>query len=128
MIKVIAAIKRRHDLTHDQFREYYENEHMPLVLRYVSEFIVKYERSYIKTAMTPSVDPSNAFLDDWSGQYDCFMEVTLRDRDAHERMLAKTGTPEVSSLFANDEENFIDREATKVFICETVETDARQLG
>ena len=49
MVKSIALIRRRADLTHAQFVDYYENHHAPLAQKFLAG-ARHYQRRYLETA------------------------------------------------------------------------------
>jgi uncharacterized protein (TIGR02118 family) len=109
MFKVIALITRKPGLTREQFIEYYENNHVKLVLKVFPQ-IVDYRRNYIDmrgAIMAPGMlEPD----------FDSITEIWYRDRAAYEEMLSTHFSTGVQEAIEADEENFLDRGKTRFFV------------
>jgi hypothetical protein len=46
MYKVVALLRRKADLTHSEFKDYYETRHVPLIERLTPPMLA-YRRSYV---------------------------------------------------------------------------------
>lgn len=114
MYKLLALVSRRADMSPEKFRDYYERVHVPLVLEHIRDTAVSYSRNYVATAMT-SADGKPG---DTGPAVDCIMEIKLTDKAGLDGLLARIGVADVARKFAQDEENFIDRTASRIFICE----------
>jgi uncharacterized protein (TIGR02118 family) len=76
MLKVIALIKRRADLSRAEFRRHYEEIHVPLALRHIDQF-----RKYVRNHMTAEVVGGPA-------GFDCLTELWYADQTALQHVLA----------------------------------------
>ena len=106
MLKVFAYLKKRDDISTEEFRDYYENHHVPLVLSFAPMPKV-YKRNYLIRG-----DDHN--LEDPSIDFDVVTELVWDDRSGSEEWRAKLGREEIG----NDEEKFIDRPRTRAYIVE----------
>lgn len=113
MIKFIGLLKRRSDLSFEEFVEYYENNHAPLATKYLPTAL-HYQRRYLKPNALDH-QPSSA---DAEGMYDCLTEVWYEDRAAMDAELALLARPETVELIIEDEEKFLDRSQLRFFIIE----------
>jgi hypothetical protein len=114
VIKLICHFKRKEGLTLEQFKDRYENGHVPLIRELVPH-PVDYRRNYrIEDA---KFDPFDQGADD-EPDFDCITEVWYNSRDHLEEMLAFVSQPEIASVIVADEEVFMDRSATKLAIFE----------
>jgi uncharacterized protein (TIGR02118 family) len=104
MIKVFGYLKRRPGLSPQEFADYYENHHVPLVLSKTFMPIV-YMRNYIQRG-----DAFNIEGDEIT--FDCMTELVFADRDDLSAWMASLGGDEI----AQDEANFIDRAATRAYV------------
>lgn len=112
MYKLLAMVSRRADLSHEEFKDYYERVHVPLVLEHIGDVATYYSRNYVQTANTSSGEAP-------SGQaVDCIMEIKLADKASLDGLFARIGVPDVAEKLAEDEANFVDRAASRIFICE----------
>jgi uncharacterized protein (TIGR02118 family) len=104
MIKVFGYLKRKSSLSPQEFADYYEHNHVPLVLSKAFMPIV-YKRNYIQRG-----DAFNLEGDEIG--FDCMTELVFADRDNLSAWMASLGGDEI----ARDEEKFIDRAATRAYV------------
>ena len=109
--KVIALLKRRADLTREQFIDYYENRHAPLILE-VTPGIIAYRRNFA------DFEGAYVFPEAAPFDFDVVTELWYEDRAAYDHAMAVTATPEVWSRIEADEMNFLDRGKTRLFVVE----------
>lgn len=105
MIKMMLLLVRKPGMSFEEFRDYYENRHVPLASSY-DQPLVRYQRNYISGRMAEVVG------------YDCISEVWYdldgQWSDHRDRIVS----PEMSEIIARDEANFLDRSAMRVFVVE----------
>jgi uncharacterized protein (TIGR02118 family) len=106
MIKVFGYLKRKSGLSAREFADYYERNHVPLVLSKAFMPIV-YKRNYIQRG-----DVFNIEGEEFS--FDCMTELVFADRDDLLAWMTSLGVDEI----ALDEENFIDRASTRAYVVE----------
>jgi uncharacterized protein (TIGR02118 family) len=104
MIKIFGYLKRKPGLSPQEFADYYEHNHVPLVLSKAFMPTV-YKRNYIQRG-----DAVNIEGDEIS--FDCMTELIFADRDDLSAWMSSLGGDEI----ARDEENFIDRTATRAYV------------
>lgn len=111
MFKCIALLKRRPDMSRDAFIDYYETRHAPLIRRLLPG-IVDYRRNY--------VDLDGAFLFPGAApiDFDVITEIWLADKSAYDHFLAVAAQEDVAGQIARDEENFLDRAASRMIVVE----------
>lgn len=86
MIKCIAMLKRRSDLTRDEFITYYETRHAPLILSLLPG-IVDYHRNFVQAdGAFPAEDGSPI-------DFDVVTEIWLENTEAHQRFIARATDP-----------------------------------
>lgn len=109
MIKSIALLKARPDLSRDEFVRYYETRHVPLVRSLLPETL-EYRRNYIQL--------EGAFVCDGASapDFDVVTEMWFADLASYQRMMAIATRPEVAQRIAADEANFLDRSRTRMFL------------
>lgn len=115
MIKAIALLARKPELTHAEFVDYYENNHAKLIRRLLPQ-IVDYRRNYLDRS-TALRAPAAADPD-----FDVVSEFTFPDRAAYDEMLATHARPEVAAAIEADEANFLDRSRTRMYVVDTRES------
>ena len=103
MFKLIAFITFAPHLTREEARDYYETRHVPLV-KSLMPAIVRYQRNH---------------LAERTAGIDAVTELWFADRAAADRAIADARTaPSIAQRIADDEENFMDRSATRLVIAE----------
>jgi uncharacterized protein (TIGR02118 family) len=104
MIKVFGYLKRKPGLSPQQFADYYEHNHVPLVLSKAFVPMV-YKRNYIQRGDAFNIEGNEI-------SFDCMTELVFTDREDLSAWMASLGVDEI----ARDEENFIDRAATRAYV------------
>jgi hypothetical protein len=109
MYRVFGFLTKRDGLSLPEFKDYYENHHVPLLLskapkppvhtrRYVNR-----DEELMKTGL--QVD------------FDCMVEVAFSDQDAFLAYMVKLFGPEaVDDAVAVDEAKFLDRSQTRAYV------------
>jgi uncharacterized protein (TIGR02118 family) len=111
MLKVFAFLSKREGMTTQEFREYYEQKHVPLVLGLARAPAV-YKRNYLRRG-----DPFN--LEDAAHVFDVVTELVFADQAALNEWMTTLSVQEV----AEDEARFLERSRTSCYVideCETV--------
>lgn len=110
-IKAIALLKRRADLDREAFIDYYENNHAPLILS-VMPGVIEYRRSYAEF--------DGAFVNAGAApfDFDVITELWFADRAGYDHAIAVSTAPDIFARVATDEENFLDRSKTRMFLVE----------
>lgn len=109
MLKCVALLKAKAGLSRDQFIQYYENRHAPLILELMPE-VIDYRRNFFET--------DGAFEFGAPRDFDVVTELWFEDRAAYDRFVAQTTSPDIARQIAEDEENVFDRTATRMYIVE----------
>lgn len=110
-VKTIALLRKRADITREQFVDYYETRHAPL-MHSLLPGIVEYRRNFC--------DFDGAFVnaDAAPFDFDVVTEIWFEDRAAYDRAMEVAGRPEIAQRIADDEENLFDRAGTRLFVVE----------
>ncbi|MDD3799892.1 MAG: EthD domain-containing protein [Novosphingobium sp.] len=109
MIKCVALLRKHPHVSREEFIEYYETKHAPLVLSLLPG-IVEYRRSFVqRDGAFPAQDGSPI-------DFDVVTEIWLPDREAHQRFLARAAEPEIAQRLAEDEAVMCDGTATRMVI------------
>lgn len=106
MHKAIVLLKKKDGLTREQFIEYYENVHVPLIRRLLPS-IGEYRRNYLDLSLGTRPDPVR------HPGFDVITEIWFPDSTAWEQFIADARNPEVAAAIAEDELNFLDRSANR---------------
>lgn len=117
MFKCIALLRRRRDITREQFIDYYENNHSKLMHRLLPN-ILEYRRNYIDLNGALFF-PKAAELD-----FDVITELWFADKAAYDVFFARANEPEIFRQISEDEENLFDRDYTRMFVVDETQTQA----
>ncbi|MFT4054053.1 MAG: EthD domain-containing protein [Novosphingobium sp.] len=110
MVKAIALLRKKAGISREEMIAYYETRHAPLVLSLLPQ-IAGYRRSY--PLSEGAFLPLGAELG-----FDVMTELRFASRADYEGFLTRAGQPEVAQAIADDEENFLDRSATRMVVVE----------
>lgn len=115
MLKLITYISAKPGLSRQEFIDYYESNHVPLVRRLLP-MIGEYRRSYIQ----PGLVPRSEFEVD----YDVVTELLFEDRAALDAFWKTIRQPEVIRAIREDESHFLQSDRTRMIGSEQYTTDA----
>ncbi len=119
MIALIELLKKNPKMNIAQFHHHYENVHAKLV-HYVEHLIVDYQRNYpidgfgyvadsgVEVSQSATTRPA----------WDSITQMTFSDIAAFGRVQRVLLDPKIKAEVEDDEEIYLDRSKTKVFICE----------
>ncbi len=118
LIKVVMFFRRKEGLTHEEFKDYYENSHTVLFEKYLElHGIERYVRRYLEPmpdAVTGATRPSG---------FDAITEVWISDRELFESFRTGNLYPdEFRERIAADEAELFDRES--IFFATVEEHDS----
>jgi hypothetical protein len=123
MKKLTFLFKRKPGMTPEQFRDHYENRHVPLALRLLPYFS-DYSRNYIRHDL--AYRPEGLGVDN-APQFDVVTEVTFATEADYDLMMKRLGDPVISRQIIEDEERFMDRTATLMFFVDEARTPQAKL-
>lgn len=129
MIKIIFLLKRKPDITHEQFRAHYEASHVMLAHKYIGHLLIKYVRNYPTFALlNPSEVPEGTTPAPYDIGYDCITEMYVADQAAVEEMGRIFNDPAINPVLVEDELKFLQRDATVMIMSEQVESAREALA
>jgi len=109
MVEVIALLRKRADLSRDQFIDYYENNHAPLIKELTPE-IIGYERLFLRDDASAIVAPGMPYPD-----FDVVTRISFADEAGYVQAMERYAQPDIAERIAADEENVFDRRFTRFF-------------
>lgn len=112
MVKGMLLVRRRPDLTPEEFRDHYENVHVPLVLSHFPGLRGNVRNHVLTGPETPELP------------FDCVTEFWWDTREQFDAAVAYLQS-EAGRPIREDEERFIDRERMVMFL---VDERASDLG
>ena len=92
MIKQVVFLKRRQDMTMQQFMDYYENQHSQLSKRIGAKPPLPKAQRYVRRYVTPEKNPLTGEV--IHPGYDCIMEIWWNTREDFEAAMKGLGSPE----------------------------------
>lgn len=113
MIKLVGLFKIKPGMSPEDFRDYYENNHVPLIQSLMPQ-IREYRRNYVvpgslfvagHLGTTPPAAPCDVITECW-----------FEDRAAYDEMCALTADPAIGGRIAEDEAKFFDRDHMTMFL------------
>jgi hypothetical protein len=123
---IIAFLSKAPSKTLDEFRDYYENSHIPLVLRTVRAALpagipfptLVYVRRYLDS-QTPVVTASGELAG-----FDCMTELQFASKEVFEKYwMAPLSQGEAGKAIGEDEERFLSRGRTMAYQFEMHQTE-----
>jgi hypothetical protein len=123
MVKILWFLKRKPGLTHQQFRDHYENSHVVMGHKYVGHLMTGYHRNYpFEAWISPSSKREEGTVPRVEPEWDCITEMRIRDEAAYEEILRIINDPVIGKMFVDDEHNFLDRSSVIMLKCNEVNT------
>jgi uncharacterized protein (TIGR02118 family) len=110
MHKLLIVMKRKPGMSVADFRDYYENRHVPLCMPLMGAAAKRYVRRYL--------EPSAA----GEPPFDVITELWFDSQAAVDATLAMFATGATPDFIAADEEQFLDRSATRAYAVSECET------
>jgi uncharacterized protein (TIGR02118 family) len=116
MIKIVALIPRRPDVSPEAFQNYYEQHHAPLFQRSIPPEVAGAITHYVQNH---TVQMGNGTT---QPAYDCVTEIGFDDLDGM-RLWSSWYLGDGGKVLRDDEENFMDLRGRIVIV-----TDERKIG
>ena len=124
MPKAMFLMKRLPGITPEQFREHYEEKHIPLALRYIGHLLKDYRRNYPTRVI---VDPAGAALSGADAapfcDYDCITEMWVAHEEDLAHMAQIFSDPAIAPILAEDESKFLESKEAVMILTEEVCTN-----
>ena len=105
--KILLMMKRRPDISVEAFRDYYENKHVPLCLKYASS-VKRYLRRYIDPQPHPETGPVTEL------PFDVITELWFDDEKVFKGTLKYITTTIMPDEVVQDEKNLFDRTSFRI--------------
>lgn len=125
MVKVMMLLRKRKDLTREQFMDYYSNHHVPFMSKLLPKGAAVHRRNFIVPPQPAAGGPSIAQGDN---EYDAIVEIFYEDMETVHGVARALADPELRRKMEADEDNFLERGSIRRFVVETHETVFRPLA
>jgi len=124
MFKLIMLLKKRSDMTREQFIDYYDNHHVPFMHSMVPQGAALHRRNYVVASASDAERGLTAQAEDG---WDVIVEVLYENREVAEAAMKALADPERSRRMKEDESRFIQPGSIRRFVVEVHETSFRPL-
>lgn len=114
--KILLFMKRRPGMSVEAFRDYYENHHVPLALKY-STAVTRYTRRYLEPHRNPDTG------DDSELPYDVLTELWFDNEETWRGTVQYLETSVMSDEIVTDELNLFHRPTMRMATVVECETD-----
>lgn len=116
-VKIIALLKRKSGISREVFRDYYENKHVPLIMRLLP-YMADYRRNYVL--------PASGHDDSGIADADCDVvtEAWFITNDDFKAFSEAAARKDIQEQIAADESEFLDRSSIRMFAVEERTSDA----
>jgi hypothetical protein len=108
MLKMLNYLVKREDMSPDEFVDYYENHHVPLILSLAPPPVI-YKRHYLQRG--DALNLGEATID-----FDVVTEQQFDDRAAFQSWIGAVTTGDNGELVAADEARFLQRSRTRACV------------
>jgi EthD domain len=115
VFKLVCFLKRRPDLSREDFMRYYESKHRKLGERYCPK-----AKRYFRRYLQPLPDVVTGAFGDFD--YDVITEMWFEDEAAYRAAMADITRPEAAAAIGTDEDNLFDRSMNRLFVVEEHES------
>jgi len=125
MIKQVDLFSKKPGMSAEDFKNHYENRHVPLLMGLIPRF-AQYRRNFI----IPGATVEGAHIADTPPppKFDVITEVWFDDQATFEKLIDDLKNPAVGDPIAKDEENFFDRSKMVIFAMEEYKSPEKELG
>lgn len=120
MIKIVIFMKKKPELSREQLIDYYENSHVPLIMKHTGSYMLDYRRTYPDWDDPISFSKSYDFNDDMTPDrdFDVITEIWVKDRGTMNAMFSAAGAPELVKLVQADADQFRVQSSVRTCITE----------
>lgn len=123
MYRVMFMLKRKPHMTHAQFRDHFERSHAAMALKFCGHLFTQYQRHYTDTVYAGGDSrKENSGFGPKPWGWDLLSVWTLPSEEHYNEVIRIMLDPEINHLFEEDEDRFIDREATVMIPCDVADT------
>ena len=126
MFKLIVLIRKRPELSRQEFIDYYDNRHVPLVHSLLPKGAAVHRRNFVVTDAAQGERSADAAGADES--WDVISEVFYEDLGTAQAAARAMQDPAIRRRIEEDEERFIMRGSMRRFVVEVHETVFRPVS
>jgi hypothetical protein len=118
MYRVMFLIKRKPHMSHEQFRAHFERSHAAMAMKFCGHLFSQYQRHYMDTVWAGGDSrKADSGFGPRPSNWDLLSVWTLPSEENYHEVIRIMQLPECDHLFEEDEDRFIDREATVMIPC-----------
>lgn len=116
MLKQVVFLKKRDDLTMEQFMDYYENQHSQLAKKMGAKPSLPNAQRYVRRYITPEKNPLTGEV--IHPGYDCIMEIWWNSRADFDAAMKGLADPAMLEIRMEDERRLFASNSNPVCIVE----------
>ena len=120
MLKQVVFLKKRDDLTMEQFMDYYENQHSQLSKKLGAKPALPNAQRYVRRYIKPEKNPLTGEV--LHPGYDCIMEIWWNSRADFEAAMSGLADPAMLQTRLEDERKLFASNSNPVCIVEEVDS------
>src|SRR3546814_7456687 len=113
MVKLVALLKAKEGLSQEEFENYDEKYHVPLVLKHLPQ-IAHYRRNYV--VPDTLLRTQHMSSDAPPPEFNVITDAWFEDMEDYYTMAATTSDPAIAKVISDDVDTFLDRDAMTQFI------------
>jgi hypothetical protein len=115
MIKVVTTLRKKNNMSTEDFRDYYERKHRLIGEKYLSGYAIRYVRRY----MNPITQIDGTLL---QPEFDVLLEIWFQDESTFLACGQRLNEPEVAQEIIDDEAMLFDHGGKRSYIVEECES------
>jgi len=120
MLKQVVFLKKRDDISVEQFMDYYENQHSQLSKKMGAKPALPNAQRYVRRYVTPVPNPLTGEV--IHPGYDCIMEIWWNSRADFEAAMKGLSNPEMLDVRKADELKLFASNSNPVCLVEEIES------
>src|SRR5262245_28735697 len=113
MIKLVCFMNRKPGMSMEEFKRYYEENHVPLINR-LMPFWQDYRRNFVEDREHSAAHMAPGRQT--GAMFDVMTELTFASEEMHQKCLDALADPVIGKIVAEDEEKFFDRSSMRTFV------------
>ena len=117
MFKLVMLLRKRPDITREQFIDHYDNRHVPLMHSLQAKGAAVHRRNFVVPPEAGS-----------RPEYDAIVEIFYEDLATAQGAASAIADPEVRRQMLEDEDRFIERGSIRRYVVEVHETVYRPIA
>ena len=120
MITMMCLIKRKPDVTPEQFRDIYETSHVMLVKKHAGHAIQDYRRNYVASPNLMAAETEAEGSAGAGTPFDAITTLLFKDQADCDEFFRALGKPDIAKTMVENEHRFIARSEMHLYFTDEV--------